>query len=97
MIITISKSNRKNKKFQAKMGDKTIHFGDSRYEDYTINKDPSRRTLYINRHKKNEDWSKKNIFSPAWMSRYILWEKPTIPDAIKNANNMYNDIEINFN
>ena len=36
---------------------KTISFGDAKYSDYTINKDPKRKENYINRHKKNEDWN----------------------------------------
>ena len=38
-------------------------------------KDKERTCVYINRHKKKEDWSKSNIAPPAWMSRHILWEQ----------------------
>ena len=89
--IIIEPSNRKNKKFKIgymennKM--KFSHFGDSRYEDYTIHKDPLRKKRYINRHKK-EDWS--NPFSPGTLSRYILWNKPTLLSSIDDYANRFN-------
>lgn len=46
------------------------HFGSAGMSDYTINKDDKRKELYINRHKKNEDWTSIN---PGSLSRYILW------------------------
>lgn len=61
--------------------EKKVDFGDSRYEDYTIHKDMKRRSNYISRHKKNEDWT--NPFTPGALSRYILWEHPDINQAIR--------------
>ena len=40
-----------------------------------------------------EDWGKSNIASPAWMSRYILCEKPALKGAVDSANKTYNDVE----
>ena len=54
-------------------GKKKISFGASGYSDFTKHGDLLRRDSYIKRHSK-EDWNKSNIASPAWMSRYILWE-----------------------
>ena len=51
------------------------HFADNRYQDYTQHKDAKRKDNYINRHAKNEDWTKSNIASAGFMSRYVLWEK----------------------
>ena len=48
-------------------------------------KNTGRKEAYIKRHSK-EDWSKSNIASPAWMSRYIVCEKPTLKSAAGNAN-----------
>ena len=92
MEVVISKSTNKNKKYKAVINnEKTIHFGDNRYEDYTTHKNNKRRGNYISRHS-NEDWSKSNIASPAFLSRYILWEKPTLKGAITNANNRYKNV-----
>lgn len=93
MDVVISPSKNKNKKFDAVInGSKTISFGDPKYKDFTTHKDPKRRENYISRHSK-EDWSKSNIASPAWMSRYILWEKPTLKGAVDNANKKYKDVK----
>ena len=58
MDIVISKSNRKDKKLKAVIDNKkTIHFGSSGYSDYTKHKDTERKDAYIQRHKKNENWT----------------------------------------
>ena len=97
MNIEISKSNRSDKKFKAVIdGNKTIHFGSSAHSDFTKHKDPERKERYIKRHS-NEDHSKSNIASPAWMSRFILWEKPTLKGAVDNANKKYKDVNFKLN
>ena len=63
----------------------TLSFGDSTCSDITKHNDSQRKDNYINRRKK-EDWSKSDIASPAWVSRHILWEKPTLKGAVDNAN-----------
>ena len=65
-------STRADKKWMAERDGKRVHFGARGYDDYTTHKDPERR-LYILRHL-HEDYS--NPMSPAWLSRYLLWEKP---------------------
>ena len=96
MKIELSKSNNKNKKFKAVInGDKTIHFGHSQYQDYTTHNDDQRKKNYIARHS-NEDHSKKNVASPAFLSRHILWNKPTIQASINDLNKKYADIKFTF-
>ena len=93
MEVVITKSKKSNKKLDAIInGSKTVSFGATGYSDYTKHKDPLRKEAYIARHSK-EDWSKANIASPAWMSRYILWEKPTLKEAVDNANKKYKDVK----
>ena len=94
MDVVISKSNKANTKYQAVInGKKTVHFGHSSYDDFTTHNDPKRRDNYIARTSK-QDHSKQNIASPAWMSRFILWEKPTLKGAVESANKKYKDINI---
>lgn len=82
-LLKIEKSDRKNKKLVAIFSNgKSIHFGDIRYEDYTIHKDPDRKQRYIDRHRKNEDWSDPT--KPGTLSLYILWNKPNIEDSIRD-------------
>ena len=94
MDVVISKSERSDKKMKATInGKKTIHFGAKGYEDFTTHNDPKRRDNYIARTSK-QDHSKQNVASPAWMSRFILWEKPTLKGAVESANKKYKDINI---
>lgn len=69
---------------------KTIHFGDKRYEDFTTHRDEKRKQAYINRHKKNEDWTLNGIETAGFYSRWLLWEKSSIEDSIENLKNKFN-------
>ena len=91
MKIVIQKSSRTGKKWQASDGKRTVHFGASGYQDFTQHGYENRRKSYIQRHS-NEDWSKSNMMSPAFMSRWILWEKKSIAAAIRNLNEKYTDV-----
>lgn len=79
-------SDRADKKFFIITDDnKKIYFGQTGYEDYTIHKDPKRKELYINRHKKREEhlWNKSGINSPSFWSVKFLWSYPTKQEAYK--------------
>ena len=92
MEIIIRQSRNPKKKYDAVInGEKTVSFGAAGYSDYTINKDDKRKELYLKRHS-NEDWIRSNVASPAWFSRWILREKKTLVEAIRNANAMYRDV-----
>ena len=83
--IVISKSSNKNKKYDARIdGRKTISFGAAGMSDYTIHKDDERKQRYLDRHKKNENWSDPT--TAGYLSRWILWAKPTIEESIKDLN-----------
>ena len=97
MDVLISKSDRKDKKYKAVInGSKTVHFGQARASDYTKHKDSKRRELYIARHQKREDWGISNIASPAFMSRWILWEHTTLQGAIDALNKKYKNVSFTF-
>ena len=72
-------------------GRRKISFGASGYSDFTKHGDFLRRDSCTKRHPK-EDWNKSNIASPAWMNKYILWEKPTPKGAVDNANKKYKNV-----
>jgi hypothetical protein len=63
---------------------KKVHFGCHGYEDFTEHKDTVRQQQYLNRHWKHEDWS--DWTTPGFLSRWLLWNKPTIRGAIKDTN-----------
>ena|SRR5210317_1018040 len=93
MYVEIKPSNNKDKKYTAIFYDndkkkvKTIHFGASGYSDYTQHKDPKRKQRYIERHKNNEDWS--DYKTAGALSRFILWNKTSLEDSIKNYANKF--------
>lgn len=86
ILKSIKKSNKKNKKYMATFinnnREKTIHFGAKGMSDYTIHKDKERKERYINRHKKRENW--KSPMSAGALSRWILWNKPTLTASIND-------------
>lgn len=70
----------KEKKGGAKK--KTVNFGAKKYSDFTIHKDVERKKRYLARHIKNENWN--NPLSAGALSRYLLWNKPTLEASIKD-------------
>jgi 2,3-bisphosphoglycerate-independent phosphoglycerate mutase len=85
MNVIIKKSSNPNKKYDAIFEDKKkISFGAAGYSDYTKHKDPERKKRYIDRHKQNEDWN--DVKTAGYLSRYILWNKPTLKESIDNLN-----------
>ena len=86
MYVSITKSTRQGKKMtaifydEAKKKLRTTHFGASAYEDYTTHGDLQRKQNYIMRHKEREDWA--DYMTAGSLSRWILWNKPTIKASI---------------
>jgi len=81
--------NGKNKYYIITESGKKVYFGASGYSDFTKHKDEERKQRYINRHRKNEDWTKSGIDTAGWWSRWLLWNKKTIKDS-------YEDIKKRF-
>lgn len=67
---------------------KTVAFGKFGASDFTISKDSERRDLYIKRHEKLEskfwEFKPENYLTRSFWSRWLLWEKEDIYDAIKH-------------
>lgn len=85
-LISIKKSNRASKKLQAIFKNKitgrrrTTHFGAKGMSDFTKHKDVNRKLRYIQRHRARENWDDPTTAGA--LSRWILWNKPTINDSI---------------
>jgi hypothetical protein len=60
---------------------KKIKFGDSKYQDFTMHKDPTRKEQYINRHI-NDNLHTMN--SAGFWSMFLLWNQRTIKQSIKD-------------
>lgn len=86
-------SSKKFKKYAVEIldpsGSKKVYFGHNQYEDYTLHKDPSRWENYIRRHKKRENWDLSGIDTPGFWSRWLLWNKPSFVDSIKDIEQQF--------
>lgn len=93
MYVSIGKSTRQGKKMMAIFYDsakkkiKTTHFGASGYEDYTTHGEMQRKMNYLARHKDREDWN--DYMSSGSLSRWILWNKPTLSESINDYINKF--------
>ena len=71
-------SSRKNNKYMVTLpSGKKVHFGSSKYEDYTIHKDEKRRDKYLARamkiKNKNGELTYNNPESPNFWAIKLLW------------------------
>ena len=72
MRVIIKKSSRSDKKFQATVGDRTIHFGARGYSDFTQHGDEQRKDRYLARHRKREDWGRSGVATAGFYARWVL-------------------------
>ena len=91
--VIITKSTNSKKKYMAVFYEKgkkkkTTHFGCAGMSDYTKHKDKERKHRYMNRHKARENW--QDPMSAGSLSRYILWNKPTLRASIHDFKNRFN-------
>jgi hypothetical protein len=96
-IIYLLKSQKPDKKFKVLVElrsgvAKTIHFGSKGMSDYTLNKDPQRKHLYMKRHRLRENWSKSGIKTAGFWSRWLLWNKPTLDESIRDIEKRFHVI-----
>lgn len=88
-LVRVVPSPRQTKKYMAVFSDgQQVHFGGKGCGDFIqyqrLGKDfaARKRRAYIARHARGgEDW--RNPMSPGALSRWLLWEYPTLPQAIK--------------
>lgn len=94
--VKISQSDRTEKKMKAVFYDndgkkiKTTHFGASGYTDFIKSGgDQERKKRYLARHtRNNEDWN--DYMSAGSLSRYILWNQPTLSASISSYKKKFN-------
>ena len=87
--IIITKSPKSSKKYRVTYNGKNIDFGATGYNDYILsNGDDVKKNAYIARHAKRENWN--NPYTAGFWSRWILWNKPTLMEAINDVSNKLN-------
>lgn len=91
-LIRIEQSKVPGKKmtaiFLSDAGPMMIHFGAKGYEDFTTTGDEAKKEAYLKRHKPREDWN--NPYTAGALSRWILWNKPTIKASITDYKRRFN-------
>jgi len=90
-LISITKSTNPEKKYQALFlidgKEKRVQFGAIKasgepYSDFTVHHDEQRKNRYLERHGEREHWNDPT--SPGALSRWILWNKPTLSESIED-------------
>lgn len=87
-VVVLTKSPKKEKKYRVTFMEsgKHVDFGQKGYSDYTIHKDPQRMKRYLNRHAHmGENWALTGKLTAGWWSRWLLWSKPSLQEAIASV------------
>ena len=91
-LVKITKSPKKDKKYRAifiRNGrEKSVDFGASGYQHYSMHKDPERKQRYIDRHRSRENW--RDPTTAGALSRYILWNKPSFRASVSDYKRRFN-------
>lgn len=89
-INSVVLSTRKGKRYKAVFEDGLeVHFGlkNPKFGTFIDHHDEAKREAYIARHSKNnEDW---NAPTAGALSRWLLWEKPSLREAVKAYNKRF--------
>lgn len=94
VFVQLLKLNEGKKKYKAIFYDddrkkiKTTQFGSAGMSDFTKNKDDERKNRYLDRHRKRENWA--DYKSAGSLSRYILWNLPTIKSSYDSYRKRFN-------
>jgi len=88
-IFFLGKSDKPTKKYYIRSLDtnKSVHFGSKNSQTYLDHNDELKKSAYIARHIKRENWN--NILTPGALSRWILWNKKTIDLSLKDIKNRF--------
>ena len=93
MYVNIKPSTSQGKKMmaifydEAKKKVKTTHFGQAGASDYILHNDLTRKMNYLSRHKEREDWT--DYMTAGALSRFILWNRPTLSASIEDYMNRF--------
>jgi hypothetical protein len=94
-LLRITRSTDPEKKmmavFEVDGRERTTHFGQAGAKDYTRHSKldrEARKRSYDARHKPTEDWSDPT--SAGALSKYILWNKPTVSASITDYKQRFN-------
>jgi hypothetical protein len=91
-LLKISPSDKATKKYDAIFNvdgkRRTVSFGAKGYSDFIHHKNEARKNAYLSRHKTTENWN--NPITPGSLSRWILWNKPTLKESVSDYVRRFN-------
>ena len=95
MFVIIRPTNKPGKKLEAVIdGKTTVAFGAKGHEEFTTHKDEERKSRYIKRHQKNEDWT--DPLTAGMWSRWILWNRATILESIEDVKRRFPNLKVKW-
>jgi hypothetical protein len=92
MSIGLGKSTRPDKLYMALVGNVKVHFGRKGVYYFTSKSSEDKTALkrkFLREHDA-EDWSINGILTPAFWTRWVLWNKPSKAESIKNMEQRFN-------
>lgn len=95
-LITLTQANDNRHKYKITLEDTNtkkmynVKFGAFGYDDYTISQNDNKKNNYILRHQVREDWT--DPLKKGTLSRYLLWNKPTLHSSLKDYIKRFNII-----
>ena len=91
--VLIKPRKKSDKKFDAAIaGKKTVSFGSAQHSDFTKHKDPERKQRCLDRHTARENWNDPT--PPGALSKFVLWNKPTITESVRGMNKHFKKYSI---
>jgi len=70
--------------------EKTLRIGSKGMDDFTKTHNEEQKNRYISRHSAREDWKLSGVLSSGFWARWLLWNKPTLKESIKDVKNRFN-------
>ena len=89
VVVYLNRSTRKEKKYMALVNGKTVHFGARGMSDFTKHHDKERLKRYLLRHRAHENWTRKGMATAGFWSRWLLWNKPSKRESIRDIENRF--------
>ena len=83
--VLLLRSPRPDKKLAVRVEGRTVSFGASGMSDFTLHMDSERRRRYEKRHGAREDWTRRGLTTAGFWSYWLLWNKPSLRQAVKDT------------
>lgn len=92
IFVQLSASSVENKEYMVQIGKRRVHFGFSHKSNYTKHKNPEKKAKYIQRFQDTQNWSKNGLYTVGFWNRWLLFNKPTLREAIQDTERRFDII-----